>query len=497
MKLEIIQKGKNRLRLQTKSVVLDNHINAYFTVPNKNARHSAYASPTSSPITPLGSFKAGIIQEILDYVHDKFPEVEIDTSQVDKIIHPFYIKIDKLHDLANTEDFETRAYQDEAVQLALQHGRGTFEMATSAGKSYIITKLIYNIWKTTTKKKTLILVPTIQLVTQFYKEIIEYGIDKESVCMFSRKCPEAPQGDIIISNIQWLNRHSKELPKDIEMTIIDEAHMLKGTNKVCKLVESMPLIRFAFTGTLPEDHMDRWNVIGIAGPLLKVTKAKELQQEGYIANIDIVALYLKHGVAQPHKPASEVLEEYPEYRGNSEKIALEIAKARFPLEWRYIEESEKANNFLCRLSLKLVGNNIILFDHIAHGKVIQEKLQAMTDRPIFFIDGSVKLEIREDICEAMENQSGCILVANCKAFGTGTNVKAINNIIFGFSAGNSATKVIQGIGRGLRVKEGKTKMTLYDVYHSFRYSTEHYEKRKGLYKDNYDIKSFKKITVNL
>ena len=497
MKLQIIKKGKNRLKLKTKSAVLDNSIRDYFTVPNKNARHSQYAPPTLSPITPLGSFKAGIIQEIIDYVKGRFPEVEIDTSTVEHILHPQIIEIDKLYDLANTVDFDIREYQDEAVRLALKNGRGTFEMATSAGKSYIITKIIYNIWKTTTKKKTLILVPTIQLVTQFYKEIIEYGIEESDVCMFSRKCPEAPQGNIIISNIQWLNRHSDELPKDIEVTIIDEAHMLRGTNAVCKFVESMPLIRFSFTGTLPEDTMDRWNVIGISGPLLKVTKAKELQEAGYIANIDIVALYLKHGVPQPRKPASEVLEEHPEYRGNSEKIALDIAKARFPLEWRYIEDSDKANNFICRLALKLIGNNIILFDHIAHGKVIQEKLEGMTDRPVFFIDGSVKLEDREDICDAMETQNGCILIANTKAFGTGTNVKAINNIIFGFSSGNASTKIIQGIGRGLRVKDGKTKMTLYDVYHSFRYSTEHYEKRKGLYKDNYEINSFKKITVNL
>ncbi len=222
MKLQIIKKGKNRLKLKTKSAVLDNSIRDYFTVPNKNARHSQYASPTSSPITPLGSFKAGIIKEIIDYVKDKFPEVEIDTSAVEDILHPQTIEIDKLHDLANTVDFDIRGYQDEAVQLALKNGRGTFEMATSAGKSYIITKIIYNIWKTTTKKKTLILVPTIQLVTQFYKEIIEYGIDESDVCMFSRKCPDAPQGNIIISNTQWLNRHSGELPKDIEVTVIDE-----------------------------------------------------------------------------------------------------------------------------------------------------------------------------------------------------------------------------------------------------------------------------------
>lgn len=280
--------------------------------------------------------------------------------------------------------------------------------------------------------------------------------------------------------------------------LVSNCHQLKMGNAICKFVESLPLIRFGFSGTLPSDPMDRFNVIGICGSVLKVTKASELQEQGYIADIDIRAIYLKHNAPQPRKPISEVLEEYPEYRGNSEKIALEIAKARFPLEWKYIEQSDRVNQFLCKLALKLTGNNIILFDHTAHGLRLKEILEAQSnDRPIYFINGDVKLSIREDIRQAMEIEKGCILVANCKAFGTGTNIKAINNIIFGFSAGNSNIKIIQGVGRAMRLREGKTKMTLYDVYHSFIYSSKHYEDRKILYKDNYSIKSFKKITVQL
>jgi superfamily II DNA or RNA helicase len=500
MKLELLKKGKNRLKLKTKDVKLDNNIRDKFTVPNPKARHSQYASPTSSPITPLGSFKAGLYQEVIDYVKDTYQNyVDIDTSTVHDIVKPFSIKLDELHDLPNP-DFEDRDYQNDAVKLALENGRGTFEMATSAGKSYVITKIIYNIWKERAKDRVIIIVPTLQLVTQFYDDILDYGISEDDVCMFAsfnKKTKQAPTANIIISNISWLNHHEDELPDDIKITIVDEAHVLKRDNKVCKMVEKLPLVRFGFTGTLPEDPMDRWNVIGVCGPLLKVIKASDLQDKGYIANINIMAIELDHKVPQPRKSAQEVLQEHPEYRTRQDKIALEIAKARFPLEWRFIEGSDPANTFLCRLAMKLKGNTIMLFDHTAHGELLRDVLLAQAQVPVYFINGDVKIDDREDIRASVEDGSGCILVANCKAFGTGTNIKSINNIIFAFSAGNTATKVIQGIGRGLRMKAGKTSMTLYDVYHAFRYSRDHFNNRKDMYADNYTIGTFKKVSVSL
>ena len=90
MKLQILKKGKNRLKLRIKDADLDNAVRAKFTVTNKNARHSQYAAPTSSPITPLGTFKAGILKEIVDYVSEFYPDVEIDYSQVNDIINPFF-----------------------------------------------------------------------------------------------------------------------------------------------------------------------------------------------------------------------------------------------------------------------------------------------------------------------------------------------------------------------------------------------------------------------
>jgi superfamily II DNA or RNA helicase len=496
MKLEILKKGRNRLKLRTKDVDLDNKIRSRFTVPNPKARHSKWASPTSSPITPLGSFKAGVAGEIIEYVQTYFPETEIDWSDAKDILNPLSIELEHLHKMPN-DKFEERDYQNEAVKLALKNGRGTFEMATSAGKSYIITKIIYNIWKELGKKRTLIIVPNLQLLTQFHDEIIEYGIDAEDISKFGRKNPKPPTTNLIISNTSWLNNHFDELPKDIEVTIIDEAHMLKGDNKVSKMVEKLPLVRFGFTGTLPEDPMDRWNALGICGSLLKEVKASELQDKGYIANIDIVGIELKHSVPAPRKTVKEVLQEYPEYQGRDDKIALEIAKARFPLEWKYIEDCDRSNQFLCNLAMKLKGNTIVLFDHTVHGELLRDMLMVRSEKPTYFINGEVDINDREEIRKSMESSTGCVLVANCKAFGTGTNIKSINNIVFGFSSGNSATKVIQGIGRGLRMKDGKTKMTLYDVFHSFRYSSQHFEKRKELYADNYTIKSFKKVKVDL
>lgn len=223
MKLELLKKGKNRLKIKTKSAVLDNSIRANFTVPNKKARHSPYATATSCPISLLGSFKTGLALDVIDFVKNKFPDCEIDYSSVEHMIYPFKVNRKNLHSLPNIADFEQRDYQDEAVRLALANGRGVFEMATASGKSLIITKLIHNIWLSIGKKKVLILVPTVGLVVQFYKDILEYGIAEKDISMFSSSNSQIDtNANIIISNRQWLEKHSKKLPKDIEVTIIDE-----------------------------------------------------------------------------------------------------------------------------------------------------------------------------------------------------------------------------------------------------------------------------------
>src|SRR5690606_29544111 len=71
-----------------------------------------------------------------------------------------------------------RDYQEESIRCGLKNGNGVFVLATAAGKTLTMAILIETINKYA-PAKTLIIVPSIQLVNQTYSDFIEYGIDSK------------------------------------------------------------------------------------------------------------------------------------------------------------------------------------------------------------------------------------------------------------------------------------------------------------------------------
>ena len=96
----------------------------------------------------------------------------------------------------------------------------------------------------------------------------------------------------------------------------------------------------------------------------------------------------------------------------------------------------------------------------------------------------------------MEKNTNTILVGNVKAVGTGISIKNIDNIIFAIS-GKGVTKIIQAVGRGLRLRKGKKKVNLFDIYHNFFYSRKHSIERKELYKEFYQVSDFQEKIIHI
>ena len=86
--------------------------------------------------------------------------------------------------------------------------------------------------------------------------------------------------------------------------------------------------------------------------------------------------------------------------------------------------------------------------------ILHKMLQSMTDRPIFYISGSVSAEERERIRLELNNHTNAILLASVQTTSTGINIPALDNIIFA-SPTKSIFRVLQSIGRVLRLKDGK------------------------------------------
>jgi superfamily II DNA or RNA helicase len=92
--------------------------------------------------------------------------------------------------------------------------------------------------------------------------------------------------------------------------------------------------------------------------------------------------------------------------------------------------------------------------------LIKEK--AHDKRKIFFVYGGTDVTDRESIRHITENESDAIIIASFGTFSTGINIPSLENVIFA-SPSKSKIRNLQSIGRGLRLKDGKTSCNLYDL----------------------------------
>jgi superfamily II DNA or RNA helicase len=129
-----------------------------------------------------------------------------------------------------------------------------------------------------------------------------------------------------------------------------------------------------------------------------------------------------------------------------------------------------------------------MVDRISHGEIIEKILTKTCDnkRPIYFIRGSTDIEDREKIRSFMNDRNDVIVIAISKIFSTGINIPNLHNIIFA-SAGKAKIKIMQSIGRALRLHVTKSMANIFDIADNTKYGMLHLAERKKLYNlENYD-----------
>jgi superfamily II DNA or RNA helicase len=123
----------------------------------------------------------------------------------------------------------------------------------------------------------------------------------------------------------------------------------------------------------------------------------------------------------------------------------------------------------------------VLVDRIAHGEELLKVLTENTKKNVCFIHGGIEVEEREKIRQLMETSNDVICIAISKIFSTGISIKNLHNIIFA-AIGKARIKIIQSIGRSLRLHHTKDIATIFDIADtSLTYGFKHYEERKRLY----------------
>lgn len=350
-----------------------------------------------------------------------------------------------------------RDYQADIINEYLAHPQGIQDISTGAGKTLVTAILSHRIEE---YGRSIVIVPSKQLVVQTEADYKNLGLDV-GVFFGDRKEYHKTHTICTWQSLEALNKKSKNFDPEISLTdfiedvvcvIVDEVHGAKA-DVLKKLMTStfanIPL-RWGLTGTIPEDEHEAVALYASIGNLINRVSAKELQEQGVLANLHVDILQLQDPVRA---------------FTNYQQELKWLVNDQYRLRWlaNHIREQAKT------------GNTLVLVQHIGTGEALQKLLPESV-----FISGRVGIDARKEEYDEVKTSTGKIIIATSGVAAIGIDVPRIFNLYM-FEPGKSFIRVIQSIGRGIRLAKDKDYVNVFDITSTCKYSKRHLTKRKKHY----------------
>jgi superfamily II DNA or RNA helicase len=200
-------------------------------------------------------------------------------------------------------------------------------------------------------------------------------------------------------------------------------------------------------------------------------KSIELRNQKYISDVIVQILKIKYrSRPAPSNPSS--------------------LTSQYVAEKDFLMHNTFRTNIINKISAKCDNNILILVDRIEHGEILFNNLSGIPGKSTFYIKGAVDTIERERIKTILEQNNNSICIAISSIFSTGINIKNLHYIFFA-AGGKAKVKIVQSIGRGLRLHNDKKRLVIFDISNNLNYSERHHTRRISLYekeKIKYKIK---------
>ncbi len=415
-------------------------------------------------ITPSGRADIGLLSILQKYCIEQNIQYSTDSA----LMRDVGLN-ETIYNLPLKPGMSLRDYQSASVIEALRKGRGIIVLPTAAGKTLTIATLVESLRYNNNIKQCLIIVPSIQLVEQTYEDFLKYGISSEMLSKWSGSNTPDLNKPILIASLQILQSDKQDLSilDSIETVIVDECHKVRRGNQINDILKKIKTnFKFGFTGTLPPDKIDQWNLIGKIGPILYEKKSIELRNVQQIAGVEIQILEIDY-LTKPSLSAPSSTNPTKAYDEENE----------------FLNQSSERNRIISNISKKTDKNTLVLVERITHGEALTKLIKEnCPEKDVYFIQGSIDVSDRENIRQLMEINNNIICVAISKIFSTGISINNLHYIVFA-SAGKAKIKILQSIGRGLRLHPLKNKVYIFDIADNLRYGRKHLTDRIKLYEE--------------
>lgn len=389
---------------------------------------------------------------------------------------------DSLNVSVKKQSVKMHQHQQQAILHALRQHRCVLISPTGSGKSLIIYVLVRFLQSVLGQdRRILILVPTVGLVNQMESDFFDYSKNDKSwsckkyIQKIMAGADKEIKKQIVVSTWQSIYKLPKDWFDQFDAVFFDECHQAKAESINFigqKLTKAW--FRIGTTGTLDQAQAHRLSIEGILGPAIQFIQTKGLMNKGLLAKLDIDCILLK-------------------YKDEEKQF---LKKQRYADEIKWIVENDERNEFIKQLALRTKGNTLILFNYVeGHGKPLAALLEAAgTNRKIYLIHGKTDADAREYIRRIIDTEKDAILVASYGTTSAGINIVNLDNIIFA-SPTKSVIRLLQSIGRGLRVSEKKKNLKVYDIVDDLCWKSHknhvyrHFEERVKIYKkEKFDYK---------
>lgn len=387
----------------------------------------------------------GLVPATLKFLETKGfnPEVIDDSHKRGKIVKP------ELKGITFRDDQMT------TLRRALTHHNGVIVEPTGTGKTVLAAGILssYSVGKG--GPKALFLVHTKDLLHQAQEEFTKFGF-RVGVWQGST----FSSGDVIIATRQTAVRKNSEEFKQFGLVIVDETHHIsefKGDYFGILYKCTNTVSRFGFTATKPTTIEAKWALEGAIGPVVSEKTIAEGNELGILA-----------------KPKIKLIS----YQGD----AYSGIEKEFPQFYKtYITNNHSRNKIVVDIAereAKEGRSSLIFITKVEHGKLL-ETLIKRRGLDCNFVHGSSDSDTRNNTKAKIQNKK-CLIVICSVIWKEGVSIKSLNNVIMA-AGGKDQKGVLQAIGRGTRLDEGKTEVNIWDFLDPYKYLAEHAVGRVKIY----------------
>jgi superfamily II DNA or RNA helicase len=351
-----------------------------------------------------------------------------------------------------------RDYQITIVNKYLTTPQCLQEIATGAGKTLVTAALSERVEK---YGRSIVIVPNKDLVRQTFDDYENLGLDvgvyfgdKKQIGRTHTICTWQSLNSIKKRFRDGLADMSlREFSDGVVCVIVDEVHQAKADvlkDLLTGVFANVP-IRWGLTGTIPKSDWENASLRSSLGEVINKLSAKELQDQGVLANCHV-------NIVQTQETAI-----YSNYQ-NEMTFLLEDKK-----RLDYVSEMIK--------EISQTGNTLVLTNRIKNGEALQELIDGAE-----FVQGSMAVTDRKDAYNEINEGTNTITIATYGVAAVGINIPRIFNLVL-LEPGKSFVRVIQSIGRGVRMAEDKDFVQIWDVTSRCKFSKRHLTERKKYYKE--------------